>query len=167
MRVYLLSGGPASGKLSGRPANRTVHIRKANISGLTILTDLRSKKVDDVLNGASPFSEVCWWFPELGVQFRISGRMEIFSSGTEREEIWKGLGPVQREWFASPTPGSAREKQKVDIDVSIVHGAMPAHFCICKIHVDFVDVFCQAPARREQFQKDETTDKWIHHCVYC
>lgn len=158
--------GPGSGRLAGRPAIRTVNIRKVSQDELVFISDTRSGKADDVLNGSSKHAEVCWWIPQAQAQFRISGRVEVVLSGPERDELWAEFGPPQRKWFSLPAPGSAWDAKDAK-DMDIVNGAMPPHFCVCKLHVDFVDFFDQKEYQREQFEKRDGNDEWIVQRVHC
>lgn len=159
--------GPSSGNLAGRPANRTVNVRRTSHTQLCLVSDERSGKCRDVLEGSSNHAELCWFFFESKMQFRISGRLEIVTDGIEREEKWAEFGETMRACWAFPTPGSVR-KESDQPDSNILNGKMPAYFCLCILHVDYVDVFDQNsnPMVREKFTKKPESDAWDRVLVH-
>ncbi|RHZ44814.1 hypothetical protein Glove_709g53 [Diversispora epigaea] len=96
---------------------------------LVISTDIRSNKVSQLKE--NPGCELCWWFPETGDQFRLSGNAYILPSPSinnndfpflmlspylnsssisfdweqERLKIWCNLLPEIRSSFIRPPPG--------------------------------------------------------------
>jgi len=153
--------------LSGRPANRTINIRSTTESALRFVSDTRSGKALDVTLGTSKtseFGELCWFFPECFTQFRISGKIHILKRGILREDTWKELNDSQKEWWAYPPPGSARTE---DTD-GVRHDTttIPAHFCVCEIQPDYVEVFDQRPAPMLREQYHLVGKEWKSKLVY-
>lgn len=162
--------GPSSGELAGRPANRTINVRRVNANELSMVSDVRSGKARDVLEGSSKHAELCWLFPEEKTQFRISGRLELVIDGAEREKQWSEFGEMQRKWWAFPPPGSARKESEGGeiADVQVVQGKMPDHYCLCVLRIDFVEVFDQKPdpMHREHHIKAEHSNDWNTQLVH-
>lgn len=158
--------GDSSGVLSGRPANRTINVRKFNATGVWFVSDLRSGKADDVLKGNCRFAELCWYFSELKMQFRMSGSLQVDT--VETAARWAELTPDQRAWWALPKPGSPINEATQRENERILDGDMPPHFCVFHLLVDFVDLLDQKPRpmRREQHSKHNKSGEWSLQLVY-
>lgn len=159
--------GPSNGILSGRPANRTINIRSTTESAFRFVSDTRSGKALDVTEGSSKASEcgeLCWFFPECFTQFRISGKIQIITQGTLREDSWKELNESQKEWWSYPSPGSLRNDS--DATEKLDPNIIPDHFCLCEIQPDYVEVFDQRPVPmlREQYHLEGK--EWKSKLVY-
>lgn len=59
--------GPAHDEMAGRPANRTINVRSAEITGLKFVSDTRSGKARDVREGTCDQAELCWFFVRCSV----------------------------------------------------------------------------------------------------
>lgn len=132
--------GPSNGRYAGRPAVRTVNIRRITSSSLFFITDTRSGKCHDIDHASSPHAELCCYFPQPSLQFRISGVLAFLPhSHPESQQFWASLYQTQREWWTWPRPGADRAPidQFEQIEPS---GTAPDNFCVGKLDADFVDV---------------------------
>ncbi len=156
----------SSGPLSGRPANRTINVRSADATGVWFVSDLRSGKADDIFNGGNQYGELCWYFPERKMQFRLSGTLQVDEGA--RSDLWRELSAEQRAWWALPAPGSAVDGVMQKECQNVLEGEMPAHFCVIQLEVDFVDLLDQKPRpmRREMHSKDGASEDWSVQLVY-
>jgi pyridoxamine 5'-phosphate oxidase len=100
-----------------RPHNRTLVFRGWLEPGsqLQFVTDVRSSKAINLLAGASPWAEVCWYFPETRAQFRLSGTLRLVtaectvtSDCTARQQVWQQMSDAGRIQFDWGTPGADR-----------------------------------------------------------
>lgn len=128
----------SSSPLSGRPACRTVNIRKFDNNFLYFISDLRSGKAADIVSAEAPFAEICCYFPEQRLQFRLSGKLTLLSRCYESNQVWNSLADRERVWWAWPTPVEPRSSDE-QFDVS-PPSEPPSHFCVCKLQPDHVDL---------------------------
>jgi pyridoxamine 5'-phosphate oxidase len=100
-----------------RPHNRTLVFRGWLEPGsqLQSVTDVRSSKAINLLTGASPLAEVCWYFPETREQFRLSGTLKLVtaectvtSDSEARQRVWAQMSDAGRIQFDWGTPGADR-----------------------------------------------------------
>jgi pyridoxamine 5'-phosphate oxidase len=84
-------------------------------SQLQSTTDVRSSKAINLLAGASPLAEACWYFPEPREQFRLSGTLRLVtaectvtSDCEARQQVWKQMSDAGRIQFDWGTPGADR-----------------------------------------------------------
>jgi pyridoxamine 5'-phosphate oxidase len=100
-----------------RPHNRTLVFRGWLEPGsqLQSVTDVRSSKAINLLAGASPLAEVCWYFPETREQFRLSGTLRLVtaectatSDCEARQQVWHQMSDAGRIQFDWGTPGADR-----------------------------------------------------------
>jgi PPOX class probable FMN-dependent enzyme len=86
------------------------------VSQLKFVTDIRSTKAINLLADASPWAEVCWYFPKTREQFRLSGTLTLVTADTitshhkARQEAWQQMSDVGRVQFAWETPGADRSE---------------------------------------------------------
>jgi PPOX class probable FMN-dependent enzyme len=131
----------------GKPKNRTVVFRGflESTNYLQIITDARSKKVDDLQQ--QPQAEVCWYFTKTREQFRLAGTITIIAATEtnptlqkKRQLIWQNLSDAAREQFTWAEPQQKRDKQRNSLiiaDVSPIEP--PSNFYLLLLKVDFVD----------------------------
>lgn len=151
--------GPKSGRLSGRPAVRTVNIRSVKDRRLYFVTDLRSGKADDIAAGPTRFAELAWFFPKCNKQFRLSGSLFLRSGDELARNVWADLHEGQRRWWAWPAPAEKRAPQSA-FDAPVPEDP-PAHFCVGELlsdHVDVVDLSVM-PYMREMHNLTEEGGK--------
>lgn len=143
---------------AGRPACRTVNIRKIVRKRLLFCSDTRSGKVADVKSDHGSSAELCIYFPLVELQFRLSGTLHVITEGTEVCSIWESLSDSERIWWAWPTPAQPRSPESV-FDVEAPTDP-PPQFCVCSLEPDFVDVvyLTDAPFRRVFHYRKEATD---------
>jgi pyridoxamine 5'-phosphate oxidase len=100
-----------------RPHNRTMVFRgwREPASQMQFVTDSRSSKALNLLAGASPCAEVCWYFPTTREQFRLSGTLELVtaecadtSNCKARQQAWQQMSDSGRIQFDWGTPGADR-----------------------------------------------------------
>ncbi len=100
-----------------RPHNRSLVFRGwlEATSQLQLVTDLRSAKAINLLAGASPWAEACWYFPKTREQFRLSGTLELVtpenansSYSQARQQAWQQMSDAGRIQFEWGTPGADR-----------------------------------------------------------
>jgi pyridoxamine 5'-phosphate oxidase len=100
-----------------RPRNRSLVFRGwlEPTSQLQLVTDLRSSKAINLLAGASPWAEACWYFPKTREQFRLSGTLELVtpenansSYSKARQQVWQQMSDAGRIQFDWGTPGADR-----------------------------------------------------------
>lgn len=148
--------GPGNSQIEGRPSCRTVNIRRCENRKLYFVSDTRSGKANDVINGTSSFAELCWYFPEVKKQFRLNGKVALHQNDMLTQVVWAQLSSFERRWWSWPNPGEPRGELS-EFDVPVPEGA-PAHFCICELDPDYVDVvdLMAAPFMREAHQREST-----------
>lgn len=59
---------------SGRPSSRIVLLKKASEDGFVFFTNGKSRKGSEIL--ANPFAALCFYWPELGKQVRVEGKIK-------------------------------------------------------------------------------------------
>lgn len=92
--------------LDGRPAVRTVVLRKTKIETFTLIahTDVRSPKVSELR--VNPETEWLFYDPESQVQLRLRGKTEVVTSGAEHEAAWDTTPILLRPNYGSAFPPS-------------------------------------------------------------
>jgi pyridoxamine 5'-phosphate oxidase len=99
------------------PHNRTLVFRGwlEPSSQLQFVTDIRSSKAINLLAGASPWAEVCWYFPKTREQFRLSGTLRLVTAACTitgdfkaRQQVWQQMSDAGRIQFEWGTPGANR-----------------------------------------------------------
>lgn len=143
---------------AGRPACRTVNIRKVVKDRLLFCSDTRSGKVADVASDNGSSAELCIYLPHAEMQFRLSGILHIITEGEESRSIWESLSDSERIWWAWPTPAQQRSPDSAfDVDVPT---EPPPQFCACLLEPDFADVvyLSNAPFKRVFHYRKEATD---------
>lgn len=141
--------GPESGRLEGRPACRTVNVRKIIDERFYFATDTRSGKADDVENGSSETAELCWWFPECQKQFRLCGTLRLRVGDEMANEMWAAMPPPDRCWWLWPVPGKLLGARMLFTDRP--REDVPYNFCVAELEPDYVDVLnlSEVPFQRE------------------
>jgi pyridoxamine 5'-phosphate oxidase len=99
------------------PHNRTLVFRGwlEPSSQMQFVTDIRSSKAINLLAGASPWAEVCWYFPTTREQFRLSGTLRLVTAACTitsdckaRQQVWAQMSDAGRIQFDWGTPGADR-----------------------------------------------------------
>ncbi|CAG8468005.1 9076_t:CDS:2 [Diversispora eburnea] len=152
---------------------------------LVIATDIRSNKVLQLKN--DPGCELCWWFPETGDQFRLSGNAYILSSPSnnnddfpfsmlssylnsyssipfdweqERLKIWCNLLPEIRSSFIRPPPGKDKNEKE------LIKNALE-NFALVIFNIDFVDRVQLNIEKRTTWEfREKEGNKWTEVDVY-
>lgn len=158
--------GPSSGRLEGRPACRTVVILRVSNHELFFGCDMRSNKVNDVVHGGSEHAELCWYFADVDIQFRFSGKLCVHRGDSVSNDIWDEMPREQRKFWGGPRPGAV---WKGDVQF-VISEVKPEYFCVCSMSPDYVDLsdFRRVPFRREIHElttKDEES-RWEATRVY-
>lgn len=122
------------GRRAGRPAVRTVNIREFADRRVSFVTDTRSAKARDVREHAGV--ELAWYFPEVKMQFRLSGALSL-RCGEEASEEWERMHDGQRAWWGWPCPAESRAAEE---EFGEVPQSVPAHFAVAVLQPDYVDV---------------------------
>lgn len=95
---------------TGLPEVRTVVVRGLSTDGSPYFaTDVRSSKVQAVRSGSE--IELCLWFPEPAVQFRLRGPAAAIGAkagswAPVRRDLWRALREPDRRAFGGPAPGT-------------------------------------------------------------
>lgn len=149
-----------NGLLPGRPACRTVNVRSFKEQKLYFLSDLRSGKANDIING-NPHGELCLFFPQLQHQFRVSGTVSFVSKCEQSNAVWDSLSDRERIWWTWPTPGGDWAGNKEFKTVPPQEA--PDHFCVCELSPDYVEVLdlSKMPFVRECSILDSESTKWL------
>lgn len=154
----------ATVKPNGRPANRTVVFRGflEETNQLKFVTDARSTKCSDI--EASPWGEVCWYFPTTREQFRLAGALQLISASTAdaallkaRQTSWQELSGAARLQFCWPDPAQFREPIE-RFNPAAPDATQPvANFCLLLLNPDQVDhlELRGEPQNRYLYQRDE------------
>ncbi len=131
---------------NGRPAARTVVFRGflGDTPCLTCATDARSEKVAEL--NASPWAEVCWYFPVTREQFRLSGTVLLVGPDSPdpaaleaREQVWREMSEASRLSYTWPDPGRAREPSR-SFPTAPPDPLEPlSHFALLVLEVDEVE----------------------------
>lgn len=108
---------------------------------------MRAGKVNDVVHGDSEYAELCWYFADVDIQFRFSGKLSVHCSDSVSNDIWNELPSEQRKFWGGPCPGAV---WKGDVEFAVSE-ARPEHFGVCSISPDCVDLsdFRSMPFKRE------------------
>lgn len=158
---------------NGWPANRTVVFRGflPGSDALTFVTDARSQKVAHA--AADPHCEVCWYFSETRVQFRIAGRLQVISESESEEKLlryrrdaWDALSDKTKQQFYWPEPRTLRQAEKASEEISRDTQKVPESFCLCLLQPEFVDYLDlnEWPHRRTLFSRQHS-GKWTRQEV--
>lgn len=82
---------------------------------MQFVADIRSTKALNLLAGASPWAEVCWYFPTTREQFRLSGTLSLVTAAGDdtshskaRQQVWQQMSDSGRIQFDWGTPGADR-----------------------------------------------------------
>lgn len=123
-----------------RPHNRTLVFRGwlEPMSQLQSVTDVRSSKAINLLAGASPWAEVCWYFPETREQLRLSGTLRLVtaectvtSDYKARQQVWQQMSDAGRIQFDWGTPGEDRSPDPQAFDPPPPDPLQPSvNFCL-------------------------------------
>jgi pyridoxamine 5'-phosphate oxidase len=123
-----------------RPHNRTMVFRGwlEPVSQLQFVTDVRSSKAIDLLAGASPWAEVCWYFPTTREQFRLSGTLRLVTAACTdtsdckaRQQAWQQMSDAGRIQFDWGMPGVDRSTDPQAFDPPQPDPQQPsANFCL-------------------------------------
>lgn len=122
--------------ISNRPTVRSVNIRSFSKDGLSFCSDKRAAKAQ-ILSHVQD-AELQFWLPHVSVQMRLSGKLRINTDEQMRQTWWSSLRPHEKLWFAWPTPAAPRDEQA--LAAAKPSEAMPDHFVVLTLDVDFVDV---------------------------
>ena len=94
---------------------------------MRMITDRRSRKVEQVTKNNSESAELVWWFPKTTEQYRVTGRLIFVGSGefeydrdkslsAARKEMWGNLSDSAREqFFDDRNPGETFTGDPVNI----------------------------------------------------
>lgn len=139
---------------AGRPSCRTVNMRQLDEDTLSLyfVSDTRSGKAMDVSKGQSRFAELCLFCSDARMQVRLSGVLSVLMDCEISNRFWQALPPSERIWWAWPTPAERRAPDHLfQVEAPL---APPAHFCVCSLRPDFVDVLHleQSPFKRFIYQ---------------
>jgi pyridoxamine 5'-phosphate oxidase len=122
-----------------RPHNRTLVFRGWQPSSqLQSVTDIRSSKAINLLTGASPWAEICWYFPTTREQFRLSGTLRLVTSECPvnddckaRQQAWQQMSDAGRIQFDWGTPGADRNADPQAFNPSQPDPQQPSpNFCL-------------------------------------
>jgi pyridoxamine 5'-phosphate oxidase len=87
------------------------------VGQMQFVTDIRSTKAINLCADASPWAEVCWYFPKTREQFRLHGTLELVTAGSSsssydkaRQETWQQMSDSGRIQFDWGTPGADRSE---------------------------------------------------------
>jgi pyridoxamine 5'-phosphate oxidase len=128
-----------------RPHNRTLVFRGWLEPGsqLQSVTDIRSAKALSLLAGASPWAEVCWYFPTTREQFRLSGTLSLITAACAdtshckaRQQAWQQMSDSARIQFDWGTPGADRSEDPAAFNPPQPDPQQPsANFCLLLLAV--------------------------------
>lgn len=145
----------------GRPACRTVVVRGrlGPDASVLITTDSRSAKFGELM--ASPWAELCWYFPETREQFRLLGRVTVVGPegpdglSEARLATWAGLPDDSKRSFAGPPPGTPMAAVASALDSGPPEGPPPpfAMLVLRPEAVDHLDLR-PSPHRRTVYRRD-------------
>lgn len=142
----------------GLPQVRTVVCREfdAETDRLYATTELDSDKVRALTH--QPVGELCWYFTETWVQYRLRGVIDIVSANTvEREALrarqWQALSANTQQSFLTP-----RLQQR--FQAAAGDEKIPDQFAVLRLTVDRVDhvVLKGLPQRRVS---ERTPEGWV------
>ena len=131
-----------------RPQNRSLVFRGwlEPTSQLQLVTDIRASKAINLLAGASPQAEACWYFPKTREQFRLSGTLELVtpedansSYSKARQQAWQQMSDAGRIQFDWGTPGADRTPDPQVFNPPQPDPIQPsANFCLLLLAVETV-----------------------------
>jgi pyridoxamine 5'-phosphate oxidase len=112
-------------------------------SQLQLVTDIRSSKSLDLLADASPWAELCWYFPKTREQFRLSGTLELVTAQCPpttyckaRQQAWEQMSDAGRIQFEWGTPGADRSEDPKAFNPPQPDPHQPsANFCLLLLKV--------------------------------
>lgn len=141
-----------------------------------MITDQRSRKVDQVMGNSNRTAELLWWFPKTSEQYRVRGELIFVGSGRfdydsdeflrdARVEQWKNLrDSAQESYFSEPIPGEvfegdgsqpARSTKKGDQE----KGSPPDNFLLMLLLPKHVDYLLLSPMYR-QIDELDASGSW-------
>eukprot|EP00435_Cladocopium_sp_Y103_P068860 s922_g32.t1 len=135
---------------------------------MLLISDERAGKVRH-LQESFPQSrvELCWWFDEASVQFRIAGRGLIADSTTQdpelralRSAVWQRLKTSTKETFFWPHPGRPRG----DVPNQAVNSTdlEDAHFAVVVILPTSVDELHLGGRQKRKIYRSSFKEDYMH-----
>ena len=128
-----------------RPQNRSMVFRGwlDPTSQLKFVTDIRSTKAIDLQADASPWAEVCWYFPKTREQFRLNGTLELVTAACSsssyykaRREAWQQMSDSGRIQFDWGTPRADRSQDPAVFNPPQPDEHQPSgNFCLLLLNV--------------------------------
>lgn len=120
---------------------------------------------------ASDEVEICWWFANARVQFRIRGPMhfDVSERSAQRSVLWQELAPGDRAQFFYP-PNALAENRRDDAYERAANafvesnGQVPESFCVgllVPLEVDVLDLNDSSRKYWRRTSVDETA--WEEH----
>jgi pyridoxamine 5'-phosphate oxidase len=159
-------GGPLIGTLAtvdaaGCPRARSVVVRRVDDAGrLWVTSDGRSAKNAELR--ANPAAELVVWLPEIRLQFRLRGPVDVLNAGSPQDErlvAWRELSDSARALFFWPEPGAARDDSSADApSAAPASMAPPGWFEVIVLkpeEVERLDLRPHPHARRRWRQEDD------------
>lgn len=169
-----ISGGDPTTKFAqlatltsqGRPSVRTVVVREVSATaGLKICTDMRSAKIEGLQ--ACEWAELCWYFTQPRIQFRITGPVHISRSDSMVEEMWKRLSDNAKRSFFAPASGSMKDpKDEQDSDTAIDLNQMPDSFALLLLTPTKVDLVDLVKSQRRIWEFSTELQQWCFSEVH-
>lgn len=156
--------------LDGLPTVRTVVVRGVVENGtLEMTTDSRSAKVAGI--AACSFAELCWYFPTMREQLRLTGRASVITDPTNPRRLhhWRAMSVASRAPFFGPAPGALRtegkegasdaQQESNSVGDSTNGDDPPGPFALLVLQVDSVDHFALREMTRVLWRREG--EEWI------
>ena len=158
---------------SGQPANRTVVFRgfSGDDESISFVTDARSQKISHI--NSRPRAEICWYFAENRIQFRIRGTVKVIHDSEpngrlagRRHRCWKELSESTQRQFFWPPPMRPRSPDDDFVRSDALPDSPPPTFCLCFVTPDRVDQLDlnKRPHSRIIYSRDES-GSWSYQTV--
>ncbi len=127
---------------------------------LLIATDVRSQKINEIEFNAR--AQVCWYFSEQRLQFRLLGHAMSRvsrSNEPERKKVWNEMSSAARIAFFANAMGEISEKEVQTLELS----DPPPNFAVIVLNIDQAEVLdiSVSPHRRTRhiFAQGEWTER--------
>lgn len=127
---------------------------------LWMITDARSQKIDDLHH--EPWAEICWYFANPRIQFRLSGQIAIYRQDQcpIRQKAWELISEPAKAQFFWPESRKIRDGfHQHDFEISEIAVNPPESFVVLSISIDEVDQLNLNGTPQNRYLYQRTEDK--------